>query len=60
MRMHRLLFAVTAAATVLLSAPAMAQDVEKPPVPSIAIIDVDKVIEKEEQERRQQNQNSTR
>lgn len=44
MRMHRLLFAVTAAATVLLSAPAMAQDVEKPPVPSIAIIDVDKVM----------------
>jgi len=44
MRMHRLLLAVTAAATVLLSAPAMAQDVEKPPVPSIAIIDVDKVM----------------
>ncbi len=44
MRMHRLLLAVTAVATVLLSAPAMAQDVEKPPVPSIAIIDVDKVM----------------
>ena len=44
MRMHWLLMAVTAAATVLLSAPAMAQDVEKPPVPSIAIIDVDKVM----------------
>ncbi|MGB0626236.1 MAG: OmpH family outer membrane protein [Alphaproteobacteria bacterium] len=42
--MHRLLLAVTAVATVLLSAPAMAQDVEKPPVPSIAIIDVDKVM----------------
>jgi outer membrane protein len=44
MRMHRLLLAVTAVATVLLSAPAIAQDVEKPPVPSIAIIDVDKVM----------------
>lgn len=44
MRMHRLLLAVMAVATVLLSAPAMAQDVEKPPVPSIAIIDVDKVM----------------
>ena len=44
MRMHRLLLAVTAVATILLSAPAMAQDVEKPPVPSIAIIDVDKVM----------------
>ncbi len=44
MRMPRLLLAVTAVATVLLSAPAMAQDVEKPPVPSIAIIDVDKVM----------------
>ena len=44
MRMHWLLLAVTAVATVLLSAPAIAQDVEKPPVPSIAIIDVDKVM----------------
>lgn len=45
MRLQRLVVAMMLVPGLFLAAPASAQDAEKPPVPSIAIIDVDKIMQ---------------
>lgn len=44
MRMQRLVAAIMFTSVAFLTVPAQAQDVEKPPAPSIAIVDVEKIL----------------